>query len=130
MRISSLYLLPGLLLIQSVSAEDVNLIFAVSADATDPVTSELIIEIDNTGTEEIWNVDVRLEQRFAGLCADVFQLGRIPAGTIKRIRSTCMELEAEAVELLFWRIDFDADTGHQQILTTGTDISANDAGGQ
>ena len=102
-----------------VMAEDPTLIFSVTPLENDPAASEVVIEIANTDPGEIWNVDVRLDRGRLGTCQAVHQLGRISAGTLKRIRLTCDDLDTAETELLVWRIDFDTDTGHRQVLTAG-----------
>ncbi len=120
----------GIFLLQPVLGEEVDLIVSISSDSSDPSASELLIEVHNLGANEIWNVDVRPDFGHLGVCPAVLQLGRIHSGTTKRFRSTCIDLNTAAAELLIWRIDFDTDTGHRQILKIGIDGLTSDAGGQ
>lgn len=120
-----------LVLGQAALADDVALLYSVTIDPADPVFSELIIEVDNTRADEIWNVDVRLENGYLGLCPDVFQFGRVPAGAARKISVICVApLDSPISDTLLWRIDFDSDSGHQQLATLGIDDSESTDGGQ
>ncbi len=103
--------------------------YSVSHLENDPAVSEVVIEIANADAGEIWNVNVRLDTGYLGMCPAVYQLGRIPAGATKRIRSRCILLDTQIANLLIWRIDFDSEAGHSQIVTTGFNDSESVAEG-
>ena len=125
-----LFLILGVFVGPVLAQEDPNLTYSVTSLVNDPATSEVSIRIDNLEVGEIWNVNVRLETGYLGLCPAVFQLGRIPVGGMQVIRSTCVgPPDPLDTAVLLWRIDFDSESGHRQTLTTGFEDSESAGGG-
>ncbi len=127
------FLILGILVGTGLAQEQVldpSLTFSVTPLENDPATTEISIQIENLEAVEIWNVDVRLESGDLGLCPAVFQLGRIPVGGLRRIRSTCVAPDTEYAGVLIWRIDFDSETGHQRVVTAGFRDLGSAQGGQ
>lgn len=112
-----------------VIAEQVALAVSVSTDSSDPSSSEVSVEVHNLGADEIWNVDVRLESGHIGICPSVFQVGRISAGATGRTSELCVGTSnASASDELLWRLDFDSDAGHGQLVVLGADESPTEGG--
>ena len=128
MKVLFFFLILGIL-VGPVLAQDLALTYSVKGLGNDPATSEVSIQIENLEAGEIWNVNVRLESGYLGICPRVFQIGRIPVAGIGRVRSTCVAPDVESSTELIWRIDFDSESGHKRIVTAGIRELASAQGG-